>query len=350
MEAHTPPNILSPTQIRNPDPLIDPNSLSDDEITSNRSLTSEFKLNYETPDLDLFELNPPLHYNSEVNAMNGKLITDETLDDKSGSSSIKSLVQLNKHDNRRYKSDLAKESWKRYINSAEIKADKNLAKNALLRLKSLEFDNYVINTNRLDSDTGSLVFNPNDEDNNNQHNTKDIDISNLSKASINHCNCKKSKCLRLHCICFADLRECSDMCNCTNCKNNQDFKEVRDFVIEKTKEINPLAFKPKIKSFKGMNVNSRGCNCAKNNCIKKYCECYKSGSSCTELCTCSHCKNSKEKLNEEEITDLKDRGYRKKHKIVINESDLQKRENSGIGDEVKFVKHKKKRKVRNCRR
>ena len=35
---------------------------------------------------------------------------------------------------------------------------------------------------------------------------------------------------------------CSKECNCNNCYNNQKFSKVRDFVIKKTKEINPLAF------------------------------------------------------------------------------------------------------------
>lgn len=142
------------------------------------------------------------------------------------------------------------------------------------------------------------------------------------------------------------MKECGDACKCLDCKNNPQFKDMREFVIEKTKEINPLAFKPKIKNVMGKKVNSRGCNCAKNNCLKRYCECYKSGSGCTKLCTCAECKNTKDALVQD-IDIVKDKGYRRKHKIIINEPLLHKR--GTIEEEdggVTFIKHKKKRKSR----
>jgi hypothetical protein len=33
------------------------------------------------------------------------------------------------------------------------------------------------------------------------------------------------------------------------------------------------------------------CTCAKSNCTKKYCECYKSNQKCTYKCRCVNCKN-----------------------------------------------------------
>lgn len=37
--------------------------------------------------------------------------------------------------------------------------------------------------------------------------------------------------------------------------------------------------------------HSKGCNCKKTECSKKYCECYQAGIKCTELCKCEKCKN-----------------------------------------------------------
>lgn len=215
------------------------------------------------------------------------------------------------------------------------------------RLQSLEFENYAQKAKELNVEVEEQSNRPmldvNYVPSRGEPSLYSNDNSAASRTSILKCNCKKSKCLRLHCVCFGELKRCSPLCNCADCKNDERHEDVRQFVIEKTKLINPLAFKPKIKNFKGMSVNSRGCNCAKNNCLKKYCECYKSGAGCTALCTCVACKNSKDTLTTHEISDIKDKGYRRKHKIVIVEPPLTKRSDSeaelGVG--VSFVKHKK---------
>jgi hypothetical protein len=154
------------------------------------------------------------------------------------------------------------------------------------------------------------------------------------------CSCKKTFCLRLHCACFNSLNGCSILCGCVNCKNNVENDKERQYVIMKTKEINPLAFKPKIKSMGETTVNARGCRCTKNGCIKQYCECYKNGSGCSELCRCLNCKNTRIEGGSE-LLKLREKGYRKKHRIVISNIEG---EDSGIG--IQFIKHKKKRKSR----
>ena len=53
------------------------------------------------------------------------------------------------------------------------------------------------------------------------------------------CNCKKSKCLKLYCECFARGRYC-DGCNCTNCFNNSTHESVRREAVEQTLERNPV--------------------------------------------------------------------------------------------------------------
>lgn len=40
-----------------------------------------------------------------------------------------------------------------------------------------------------------------------------------------------------------------------------------------------------------MGLTQVHCNCRKNGCIKKYCECFRAGVSCTGRCSCLDCGN-----------------------------------------------------------
>ena len=42
------------------------------------------------------------------------------------------------------------------------------------------------------------------------------------------CNCKQSKCLKRYCECFANKEECSRLCNCCSCENNEDHREKKE--------------------------------------------------------------------------------------------------------------------------
>ena len=107
----------------------------------------------------------------------------------------------------------------------------------------------------------------------------------------NQCNCKKSKCLKLYCECFAALKYCQG-CNCMDCYNNADFEQIRLEAIQSTKERNPSAFKTKVmKMNEGEERHSTGCNCKKSQCLKKYCECFEAGMICGEHCKCKSCQN-----------------------------------------------------------
>ncbi|DBA66867.1 TPA: hypothetical protein ACH3X2_002000 [Trebouxia sp. C0005] len=105
---------------------------------------------------------------------------------------------------------------------------------------------------------------------------------------LRKCTCKKSRCLKLYCECFAAGVFC-DNCLCTNCCNTV---EAASLVVEAKQNIvkaRPSAFDPKV--INATQQHSKGCNCRKSRCLKKYCECFQAGVLCTEACRCLDCHN-----------------------------------------------------------
>lgn len=97
------------------------------------------------------------------------------------------------------------------------------------------------------------------------------------------CNCKKSRCLKKYCECFAQQAYCSEGCRCQTCCNTIQHEDLRTKAIEEMKRKDSDAFEQK---------NST-CNCKKSKCLKKYCDCFQAGVMCGESCKCKDCENYK---------------------------------------------------------
>ncbi len=125
------------------------------------------------------------------------------------------------------------------------------------------------------------------------------------------CNCRKSKCLKLYCECFANNKYCGPACACSCCNNTPNHDKIRLQVKQQILMRNPLAFRSKLEqasdeekvsedlnpTHDGASTQEKrhfkGCNCRRSNCQKKYCECFQQGVPCTDLCKCDDCLNGK---------------------------------------------------------
>lgn len=151
-----------------------------------------------------------------------------------------------------------------------------------------------------------------------QSKSKDEDESSTSDRAF--CTCKKSRCLKLYCQCFAAQKSCqmtatddkgTGRCRCSDCKNNSHFEDERQSAIAALLTRNPSAFETKIQEVAvqiptaseegdlddaAMKVIEQrghkvGCKCRRSACLKKYCECFNAKVPCSANCRCVGCKN-----------------------------------------------------------
>lgn len=126
-------------------------------------------------------------------------------------------------------------------------------------------------------------------------------IPGIMAVAPTKCKCKKSKCLKLYCECFKARGYCGDDCSCEGCSNkpgcDDDIENARDIILTR----NPQAFADKIAetvvpSQGGLMTSgihhTKGCNCKKSKCQKKYCECFQAGVPCGDHCKCNGCANT----------------------------------------------------------
>jgi len=109
-----------------------------------------------------------------------------------------------------------------------------------------------------------------------------------NRASGINCRCVKSQCLKLYCDCFQSGVVCGNDCMCVKCLNT--VEESGDYgEVTKARALricrNPDAFKKKTKK------TGEGCSCKNSKCLKKYCDCFNNGLSCTPKCSCRDCQN-----------------------------------------------------------
>ena len=163
---------------------------------------------------------------------------------------------------------------------------------------------------------------------------------NSKRKSQKGCRCTKSKCLRLHCVCFGLKIFCGPECGCKGCYNTKDNEQLVNDVRKATKDINSQAFESRFMEIKVGNEIKRitkGCSCSKNNCQKNYCICFKYGMPCTSLCKCNECCNESINIEPKKASKLLNRTSRKKKKIVF----VTKGNNAlEMTEEVLISKHK----------
>jgi len=120
------------------------------------------------------------------------------------------------------------------------------------------------------------------------HKDKELLEKKYNRASGLNCRCVKSQCLKLYCDCFQSGKVCGKDCMCVKCLNTAE--ESGDYgEATKARSLrlsrNPNAFKKKEKK------TGEGCSCKNSKCLKKYCDCFNNGLSCTSKCSCKDCQN-----------------------------------------------------------
>lgn len=141
-----------------------------------------------------------------------------------------------------------------------------------------------------------------------------------AKPQIKGCNCRQSMCLKLYCPCFSAGGSCSPECSCQECRNTAAHAPLRDSVAQRIEELNPLAFRSRFATTQNSStgiVNARGCTCQRSQCAKYYCDCFKAGLKCSEICKCLDCANHKVSLVREDVEKYRQKIKRRRQKRTL---------------------------------
>ena len=119
-------------------------------------------------------------------------------------------------------------------------------------------------------------------------------------TNTDSCSCKNSRCLKLYCACFSAGRLCQPfLCSCIRCHNTEDAdKEFLGSAHKHSLNCNcQVCRKQKLsKSLQlvGTDKSSKHhCSCKNTQCLKLYCACFQSGSTCDpRRCRCVDCLNT----------------------------------------------------------
>jgi len=193
--------------------------------------------------------------------------------------SLEESTDKNKNKQFINQNDVIQENEKKEIDTSNLKKNENQFLSSTLSS----------NKNQDLSKTDLFKFNPiipdfllsNNEPNNkyNFFQSKKVSTSDIKESENNNitseklcCNCTKTKCVKKYCECYSNNRFCRN-CHCVDCMNIPE----NNSACENGKEL--------------LETEKVLCTCAKSNCTKKYCECYKSNQKCTYKCRCVNCKN-----------------------------------------------------------
>lgn len=115
--------------------------------------------------------------------------------------------------------------------------------------------------------------------------------TNTLRIASKRCRCRRSRCLKKYCDCFAAGSFCGPECECEGCGNHQDNQEQVERARQSASQRSSTSGEALNGEPSASERSSRGCRCKRTGCLKRYCECFQAGRECTAQCACEGCLN-----------------------------------------------------------